>query len=284
MSLGTSVDLSRIESKILKENYLVLLGFPSTQGRGYVPLRVIGREFYYYEYDPLQEGQISAKVAAGAGVNGISDLGFVAPSRLGSTFLTGKPYNVFYVKDYDQIYQLFMGVAPSALRTYLEAPSSTGQRNLDIDRWAQNRLEFGYVDGYDSPLLHPSPNSEIVVPPEFDFSLGYGNPLPTPVNPLLMFVVNRLQVAVVQDPDLVQRMIDGRVPVAIKTVGGLATYTYPAQKVYSVAPIELGSPIDVIEAALGSSPPPAKVQRQGPPSPPERRRPPVEQIFPGVFG
>ena len=88
-------------------------------------------------------------------------------------------------------------------------PASTGQRNLDIDRWGTNSLQFGFVDGFDSPFLYPSPQSEIIVPPNVDFAIGYGNPTPVPADPMLMFVVNRLQTVVVNDVDLVLKMVWG---------------------------------------------------------------------------
>jgi hypothetical protein len=265
----THIDKSRIEKYFLKENYLLLLGFPGAdRGEVYVPLRVIAREYFEFMYDPIQEGQISTKVPAGSGANGISDLGFISPTRLGSVFLTGKPFNAFYIKDTDQVYQMFFGISPSALRIFLEAPSSTGQRDLDIDRWANSKLQFGYIDGFDSPLLYPSPESELMIPPQFDFSLGYGNPLPEAVSPLLLFLVNRLKVALVLDVQLVERMLAGSVPVAIKTVGGLSTYTYNIPNVYQIQGIPLDASRQEIAAALNvpltaSSATPAASQRRG---------------------
>lgn len=245
------LDLNRIERHILRENYLMLLGFPTKDNKGYIPLRVMGRELFYYEYDPRQEAQITTKVPPGAGINGINDLGFITPTRLSSQYLTGKPYNVFYVKDYDQVLQLFYGIAPSALRVYLEAPASVGQKNLDIDRWANNKLQFGYIDGFDSPLLNPSPQSELIIPPELDFAIGYGNPLPVMMDPLIQFVVNRLQVAIVSDPTLVEKMLDGRAPAAIKTIGGLASFTYSTKKVYGIDTIPLDASLQEIATTLG---------------------------------
>ena len=276
--ISTYIDKSRIERYFLKENYLLLLGFPGAErGEVYVPLRVIAREYFEFMYDPIQEGQISAKVPAGAGVNGISDLGFVTPARLGSVFLTGKPFNAFYIKDTDQVYQMFFGIAPSALRVFLEAPSSTGQRNLDIDRWANSKQEFGYIDGFDSPLLYPSPESELIIPPEFDFSFGYGNPLPDPVSPLLLFIMNRLKVALVLDVALVEKMLAGSVPVAIKTVGGLSTYTYNISNVYKVNGIPLDATRQEIAAALGV---PLALGTQAPPhQAPPRQVSPLSRII-----
>jgi hypothetical protein len=249
-------DLSRIRDHVLKENYLTMLGFPTAGGRGYVPLRVRAREFFYAMYDPILEGQISSNVPADTAVgtttnNGISDLGWVNPQQLGSSYMTGKPNNAFYVENENIVYQLFYGQSPSILRTFLEAPAATGQRNLDIDHWGANRAQFGWLDGFDSPLLNPSPQTELIVPPQFNFAIGYANPGPTAVNPLLLFIVNKLEVEVIKNPLLVSAMLSGKVPCAIKTIGGLTTFNYNVQGIYGIDPIPLGSTDAAIAAALG---------------------------------
>lgn len=242
-----TVDLSAIEDHIWLENYLLLLGFPT----GYVPLRVIRREQFYFMYDPIIEGQLTAPVPQGIGANGISDLGFVKPSLPGSIFLSGHPFNVLAVSKNSHLYQIFIGVAPSATRIFIELPATVGQKNLDVDTWASNKLQFGYFDGFDSPLLHPTPRGEVVIPPTMDIAIGYGNPLPYPISPLLLFVVNRLEVGVVTDPDLVEKMLNSRVPVSIRTIGGLTPYTYNIRQVYGIEGMPLGATRDEVEAGLG---------------------------------
>ena len=253
-----AIDLSRIEDTIWRENYLVLLGFPAAAPyyRGYIPLRVMAREQFYFMYDPLQEGQITAKIPAAAGANGINDLGFVKPALPGSSFLTGKPFDVFYIKNSSHLYQLFLGVSPSPIRIFKELPATVGQNNLDIDTWAASKLQFGYFDGFDTPLLAPTPRGEIVIPPTMDIAWGYGNPIEESVSPLLLFVVNRLQVGVVTDPDLVERMLSSKVPVSIRTIGGLTTYPYSTKDVYGIEPMPLGATRDDVESFLAGVAPP----------------------------
>jgi hypothetical protein len=103
-----------------------------------------------------------------------------------------------------------------------------------------------------------------VIVPSIDFALGYANPLPFNVDPLLMFYVNHIQVAVVEDVNLVAAMLAGKVPVSIRTIGGLTTYNYPIDSVYGIQPIPLGASSSEIATALGSAnPPPTTKASQG---------------------
>ncbi len=220
-----------------------MLGFPD----GYIPLRVVQRDMVFYMYDPLVEGQINEPVPPGNGVNGIDDLGFVPPQRISSQYESGKPFDMFANTKKDMLYQIFWGIAPSAVRVFRNQPATTGQNNLIEYRWSNNYMAFGYVDGFESPIDNPSPNTEIILPPEMDFALGYANPLPYPVNPLLRFVINILKVEVIYDVDLISKMLDGKVPASFKTVGGLSNVEYQADRIYGIKPIPLGSPPNVIQ-------------------------------------
>ena len=243
------IDLSRLEGSILKPNYLVLLGFST----GYVPLRVMKRQLVFYMYDPLVEGQISAPVPAGGGATGVSDLGYVAPTRLPSQYISGKPFNVFINTKSDHLYQLYYGISPSGIRVFMNQPAQTGVRNLFEFTWLQSYLAFGYVDGFESPIDQPSPNTEIIVPPNSDFALGYANPLPYPVRPLLQFVVNELQVKTITDVDLIMKMIEGKVPASIKIVGGLEGMEYDVPAVYGINPIQFDYTPAEVQMALRRS-------------------------------
>src|SRR5579875_2077531 len=107
-----------------------------------------------------------------------------------------------------------------------------------------------------------------MIPPPLEFSLGYWNPPAAAVSPFILFLVNRLKVALGLDVQLVERMLAGSVPVAIKTVGGLSTYTYNIPNVYQIQGIPLDASRQEIAAALNvpltaSSATPAASQRRG---------------------
>jgi hypothetical protein len=68
-----------------------------------------------------------------------------------------------------------------------------------------------------------------------------------------MFYVNRVAYGVVADVDLVVDMIDKRgrgERTFIKTVGGLARFTYPYRDVFRINPIPIGATRDQITRIL----------------------------------
>lgn len=240
------ISFEDVEKRILKENYLLLLGFPDL---GYVPLRVRFREEFKYIYDPVAEGLFTG-VPASTSIDGITNLGRVSATKLGSNLLPGRPINVFAIDRDDRLYQMFYGVAPSWIRVFLSYPSERGQRNLELSVWSEAYPSFGYVDGYESPLLKPSAKTEIFILPKTDFAFTFINPTPIPARPLLSFIVNRLIVEVIRDAELVKKMIDRKIESAIRTVAGLAGIRYDVKAIYKVTPIPLYASKEEIEEAL----------------------------------
>lgn len=243
------IDLSRIEKYILLENYLLMLVFPD----GYVPLRVVRRDpLFYYIYDPVKEGAYAGPVPAATTTDGITNLGWQSPQLFTSKNITGVPPNVLRVTIEDHIYQVFFGVAPSAARVYRNIPAQTSQAQLDIYSWSQSYNMFGWIDGFDSPFYNPSPLSEMILTPELDVAFGIANPLPIPISPLFNFVINRIQVDVVRDADLVNLMLQRKVYVTYRTIGGLGGFTYNPLKYYKMRSlIKYGMSVNEIKQALG---------------------------------
>ena len=243
------VDLSRIEDHILKPNYLLMLGFP----KGWVPLRITTADpLQYYIYDPVREGAIPGPIPAANSTDGITGLGFLTPVLFGSKNITGNPPNVFRVKEPDELYQLFFGVKPTYTRVYREMPKGVAQANIDIQTWSSSYNQFGWIDGRESPFRSPSPRSEMILPPGFDVGWGFANPTPEPISPLFNFVLNRVRVAVILDPDLVVKILERKVYVEFYYVGGLTGYQYDLKKYYSIEPIQLNMTKDEVAKALGA--------------------------------
>jgi hypothetical protein len=242
------IDLSRIENLLLKENYLLLLGFSGK----FVPMRVIKRELVIYLYDPIAEGMISTEVPASTSTDGVRNLGWVAPRRPASSIIPSLPTNVLAIPAAkNRIYQLFYGIAPSACRVFKRLPAATAQENIEITNWDQSYPAFGFVDGFESPLDYPSPRTETFIPYAMDIEFGFANPLPYPIRPLLKFYINRLEIGIIKDVELVMKMLDGRVPCSIKTIGGINPFDYPIERTYEISGIELGATRDEVARALG---------------------------------
>ncbi|MEM2374639.1 MAG: hypothetical protein QXI11_09430, partial [Thermoproteota archaeon] len=157
-----------------------------------------------------------------------------------SSIMSGRPENVFFIRDRSILYQLFMGVAPSYAQVYVAVPSTHGQRNLELTSWSQAYGTFGYIDGFISPLLYPSPDSEIILTYKLDIAFAYGNQLFQEVKPLIHFYTNRVRFGVVVDVDLVMEMLDKRgrgVDVKIKPVGGFTGFSYDFKDAFGIEPI-----------------------------------------------
>jgi hypothetical protein len=241
------IDLSRIEDLLLKENYLLLLGFSGK----FVPMRIIKRELIIYLYDPIAEGMISAEVPASTSTDGVRNLGWVPPQRPSSSILPSRPTNVLAVTTKNRIYQLFYGIAPSACRVFKRLPAATAQENIEITNWDQSYPAFGFVDGFESPLDYPSPRTETFIPYGMDIEFGFANPLPYSIRPLLKFYINRLEIGIIKDVELVMKMLNGQVPCSIKTVGGISPFDYPIADNYAIGTISLGATRDEVARALG---------------------------------
>jgi len=250
MSLD-ELSLDRIEKRILKENYLFAPIFKD----GIIPLRILGREQFFYYYDPAAEGTWTTGVPASTSSDGVTNLGWQAPVRFGSNKLPGNPSNVFGFTDSAKFIQLFYGLEPRDIKVLTNMPAEKGQKNMPMFVWTTSYNQFGFVDGLNSPFKRPAPDSETLIPPSIDVAFGVAHPLPFVVYPIFAFVVNVLRVEVVRDPGIVAAMLLRKTdPETIyRTIGGLADFAFPYRNVYDCDAIPLGAKADVISAALRRS-------------------------------
>lgn len=233
------VDVSRIIPHMLRLNDIALLSFPE----GVIPIRVVEREFFNYLYDPVREGQIGL-VSESWSDDGVKGVSFKTPEFLKSGIIAAQPINVLRVTQPSLLYQVFFGVAPSYVRLFIAIPSTAAQRSLDIIKWSEAYAAAGYIDGFVSPLLYPSPDSELILPYGIDPAIGYANIIREIIHPLIMFYVNKLRIGVVTDVDLVMEMLEKRDrgrDAPIKIVGGMTRFDYPYREVFKVAPIPIGA-------------------------------------------
>lgn len=221
----------RLDKDIVKRNYNVALGFR----QGYIFFRVMHRELFPLLYDPFAE----ITNFAGAGTIDLAANTYITSKELPSTTLSST--NIFKVDKQNHMYQLFFGIAPSVCRIFPAYPRETEINQLDEGLHIPTYPIYGFIDGFESPLNKPSPRSEIFVPYGPLVGFAFYNYAPYNIKPLLRFIVNRMQVEVITDPDLIQRIINRRVECRFATVGGLDNIWGAGQyrKWWDVDPIDL---------------------------------------------
>ncbi len=214
----TGLDMSRIRPLILKENHLLGMGFPE----GYLFFRILRKEvlpYLYDERDSLAADEYNIESEWGIAARTITNA-FVIPNSRG------------------HIVQLFRGLAPSAYRTYLGSPYTTPQYHLDrVARTQQS--QFGYLDGFMSPLNYPSPESETWIPFRHEIGFAEWNPLSDTIYPLLKFIVVRYEIALIRDVTLIMRILAMQAKCRFATVGGLSKFDYHYREFYEIDPIVL---------------------------------------------
>lgn len=225
------MDTSRIEGKFLKENQLLGMGFPS---QGYIFFRCTGVEDIFYEYN-----ESPSSVAAN--------------TQEDSSRLSIAAYsidNLLRVEKCDHIYQVFMGWKPGAVRQYLYYPYDTARRNLDV-KAIYNKSPFGYIDGFESQYDKPSPETELFIPKNIDVGFAWWNPLSAAVTVEEHILIRRLQVDIVRDGDLIEKILKGTQPCRLVTLGGIgSSFNYNSRDILDAGFIKLGASRTEIESAV----------------------------------
>ncbi len=237
------MDISRIEHLFLKENYLLALNFPGVQEGGILPLRVLAKETIQYKYQAVSitnEGDRSTTGTVAADTQ-------VDPSRL--TLSTFNLDNILKITDCNHVYQVFMGIKPSAIRQYLYYPLEKSRRNLDI-KSIFTKSPYGYVDGFESPYDSPSPQTEVWIPKGVDVGFSWHNPLNSAAQIDLNLFIVRYLVKVIRDSDTVKGIVAGKTPARVATLGGIDSFTYDARSIFNAGLIPFDSTPEQIDAAI----------------------------------
>jgi len=231
-------DFDDLEPVLVKENELLLLGING--GSVYIPLRVMARVEVPYIYDPIAEGQLAGPLAASPSLNGVTANTYQTALQFGSNNISGRPSDVFDLTRYpNYVYQMFLGVAPSLLRVFLQQPWHTDERSLPIISYTPNYSQSGWWDGLMSPFYRPSRKTQMWVLPGASIALGYENIEPQVVNPLFLFYINALGIAVVTDPATAYAMVSQKGMAKIFTVAGLQPISYNVPSHYGIEGVHL---------------------------------------------
>ena len=226
------MDISRIEPKFIKENQLVGLGFPK---QGYVFARINGIEDVYYDNYTESPGSVAADT-------------YKDSSRLPIDEFSID--NLLRVEQCDHLYQVFMGWQPGVIRRYLAYPFETLRGSIDVKR-VYTKSPFGYIEGFESTPKQPSPKTETWIPKDVDVGFAWWNPSAVAETVQIDMLIRRLDVDVIFDTDLVERILKGSQPCKLKSLGGIAgTLDYDSKRLLDVNFVKLGATRGEIEAAL----------------------------------
>jgi hypothetical protein len=237
-----------IDKHIVRTNYNLGLGFKD----GYIFFRVSRREFFPLLYDPFAE----ITGFAGASAVDMSAAQYITAKELPSTTLSST--NILKVDKENHIYQIFYGVSPDMTRIFTAYPRETEINQLDEGLHNPSYTIYGFIDGFESPLSLPSPRSQIFIPKGPLVAFAFYNPTPYNIKPLLRFAINRLQVDVITNQELVQKIIDRRVECTFAPVGGLdnpwGTNKETYKQNWGVQPVNLlASPAEIAKALTGAT-------------------------------
>ena len=214
----TMISLESIQDKIITENTILQLAFPDL---GLVHLRVLNVEQVPYVYDEI--GTIQPDGTSSS-----------TPQRLGIS-----AYNVdnaLEVREDLHLYQLFFGVTPGIIRARVGYPTETMMGAIET-RGNQINGDFGYIDGFRSPLEEPQPISEIMIPPDFDVGFVFHNPDTVPIKPLMYWHIITMNVNVIRDAELVYNIMADKLPagrVVKKSMGGVTPFKFHPNEMWAV--------------------------------------------------
>lgn len=246
------VDYSKIQSYFVLENYNLGLAY----SEGYVFFKVLGRELFPIFYDPKIEISSTVNllnIGAGGTVFPANPT-FIAKQLFGSGSSNGlNTSNILKASKSFHVYQAFIGIQPSAARVFY-AVEGTEQKELDEGMWGTNTdYRFGYVNGWHSSFEQPTLEGEFWVAPNVAYTWAVANPMPYTISPVFMFVINRLNIAVIKDPQYIQRITQGVIATRLAQIGGLAPPKFNMQNDWRVSPIPINATFDQIKQAVGAS-------------------------------
>ena len=215
-------EFSAVKDSLLKNNHLLLLSVAEDE---YMPLRIIRSQISSLYYNFISN--ISGFLPLGPTGNSSPPSGnqsyFVDNQQLGIQAIQGAQ-NIFRLSKAGEILQVFYGISPSYLRTMLKQPLQTFVFNLDTETATiipqPSFIEMG-IDGFQSPLRLPQPETEFFVIGGVSVRFTLMNMAPIAISPSLNFIINRLAVEPVTDAGLIRSMIEGRIPAKVADLGAI---------------------------------------------------------------
>lgn len=189
-----------IDSYIPRENWFIGLIFDE----GYWVVRLVRKQqTTVYKYYAFNNG---SEISAG------STSGWETP-----TDTEGRYY--LEPQDEDIIYQVFLGISPSAAKIYLSYPRRVDRMNLITVRDIPGNI--GYWDGETSPIEDPSPQTELWIVKDIVPYFNAENPgiAGKSQKVYASFFITPFSYKVVRDKERIKRFIDGKERCTFVTMG-----------------------------------------------------------------
>lgn len=234
------MDYSKIRHRFLRENYLLALNMPN---EGIIPFRVEAVEMVEYQYQAVSKTNEGSRNTTGT---------IAADTVVDASMLTMGEYNIdnaLKVLNCDHIYQVFIGIKPSAIKYYLYYPTDTARRGLDV-KPIFNKAPYGSIDGFTSPYNAPSEESELFIPKGIDVGFSWFNPLSSAEQVDINILVRKYLVSGLRDSELVEGILRNRVPARIASLGGLSPLVYDPRTIFGMDAIPFNATREEIDAAL----------------------------------
>ena len=226
------MDISRIKPSFIKENQYVGLNFPN---QGYVFWKIEAIEEIPYEGYTESPGTIAAGIRKDSARLPIS---------------ADSIDNLLEVKECHHLYQVFMGWSPGVVKRWEAYPSETLRKSLDV-KMVTVGGDFGDITGFESPKTAPSPQTELWIPTAIDVGFAWENPSNVSVDVEISMMIRRIEVRVLRDADLIEKILKGNQPCKLKSLGGIeGSLNYNTRSRLDVGTLFLDATRDEIEAAV----------------------------------
>jgi len=203
---------------LLKENYILGLSFAPGK---YAFYRVTRSNVFPLVYNFQTELSVNPLNPYGQSYTGYSAY-YLSLQNLGlpQSEVNTPVTDMFKIDRDNEIWQIFYGIAPSYLKVLpVQPPSSAPIYHLDQSITpSQTFIKIGF-DGFASPFDEPSDKTEAYVLAGLSIGFVLINPVTIPISPKLKFIINRMIVEPITDPNMARAILDGKVPAHIVTIG-----------------------------------------------------------------
>jgi len=131
--------------------------------------------------------------------------------------------DMFKIENDNEIWQVFMGIAPSYLKIGLRINTASATAISNSIAPSQSFLDLFAVDGFTSPFDEPASESEFFAMKPLTIGLTLMNPVTIPINPRLQFFINRIIVDPIP-PNVQNAIMSGSVPAKKVSIGNVIAH------------------------------------------------------------